>query len=188
MPGSGPTFELAGLTLGLREGLIGLIVLVGLYMAFELLRMRYLRNKAEVESLTAKSRPEPLVNVTDEDADDEPVLDKAPDKRATQSEAEPLWERPPPGLAEGVLRQGMEQDLAQLREELDAVRGELAALRADMQQEMTVMRAAQTVSPIYGDAMQMAISGYDPSLIAERCGISRAEAELVVSLAKNQNG
>jgi hypothetical protein len=35
--------------------------------------------------------------------------------------------------------------------------------------------------------MQMAISGYDPAMIAERCGIARAEAELVVALAKSQN-
>lgn len=181
MLGSGPTFELAGLTLGLREGLISLIVLVGLYMAFELVRMRYLRNKAEHEALQPQEKPEPLVNLTDEDADDT-ILAPRP------TEPEALWERPAPGLAEGVLRQGMEQELAQLREELDSIRGELAALRADMQQEMGVMRASQTVSPIYGDAMQMAMAGYDPSLIAERCGIARAEAELVVSLAKSQNG
>ena len=37
------------------------------------------------------------------------------------------------------------------------------------------MRATQSVSPIYGDAMQMAASGYEPAMIAERCGIARAE-------------
>ena len=42
------------------------------------------------------------------------------------------------------------------------------------------------MSPIYGDAMQLAVAGYDPALIAERCGIARAEAELVVALAKSQ--
>lgn len=184
MPGNGPTFELAGLTLGLREGLVALIVLVGLYMAYELIRIRYLRNKAEVEALALAEKPEPLVNVTDEDADDLP----SPKTRRPEPVPEPLWEHPPPGLVEGVLRQGMEQEITQLREELDSIRGELAALRADMQQEIGVIRASQTVSPIYGDAMQMAMSGYDPSLIAERCGIARAEAELVVSLAKSQNG
>ncbi len=186
MLGSGPTFELAGLTLGLREGLIALIVLVGLYMAYELIRIRYLRNKAEVELLASAEKPEPLLNETDEgaDADDLP----SPKTKRPQPVPDLQWERPPPGLAEGVLRQGMEQEITQLREELDSIRGELAALRADMQQEIGVIRASQTVSPIYGDAMQMAMSGYDPSLIAERCGIARAEAELVVSLAKSQNG
>ena len=184
MLGSGPTFELAGLTLGLREGVIGLIVLVGLYMAFELVRIRYLRSKAEVEALAVPEKPEPLINVTDEVVDDLP----SPKTRKPEREPEPLWERPPPTLAEGVLRQGMEQEIAQLREELDSIRGELAALRADLQQEVNVMRASQTVSPIYGDAMQMAMAGYDSQLISQRCGIARAEAELVVSLAKSQNG
>jgi cell division septation protein DedD len=177
--GSGPSLEIAGLTLGLREALIGLIVLVALYMVFELLRMRYLRNKAQLEALTpaVKEKPEPQVSVTDEDADDLPAPRRP----------EPDWERPPVNLAQGILRQGMEQELTQMREEVDALRGELAALRAEMQQEVTMMRASQTVSPIYSDAMQMAISGHDAGLIAERCGIARAEAELVVSLAKSQN-
>ncbi|MGE5384729.1 MAG: DUF2802 domain-containing protein [Betaproteobacteria bacterium] len=34
--------------------------------------------------------------------------------------------------------------------------------------------------------MQMAMTGYDTDVIAERCGISRAEAELVAALVKNQ--
>lgn len=180
MLGSGPTFEIAGLTLGLREGLIGLILLVALYMVFEVVRMRYLRNKAALEALepAAKIRTEGRLEVTDEVLADEP-LSLAPEPSRESPGGSPL--------AEGVARQGMEQELLQLREELDSVRGELAALRADMLQELALMRAAQTVSPIYGDAMQMAMSGYDPGLIAERCGIARAEAELVVSLAKSQN-
>lgn len=73
-----------------------------------------------------------------------------------------------------------------MRDEVDAIRGELAALREDMQHELAHLRAAQSMSPIYGDAMQLAVAGYDPALIAERCGIARAEAELVVALAKSQ--
>lgn len=176
MLGSGPTLEIAGLTLGLREGLIGLIVLVGLYMAFEVVRMRYLRNKAALAALTPAAKKPPTLQVTDEDADDLPPAAKE----------EPLWERPPANMAENVLRQGMQQELALLREEVDSLRGELATLRGELQQESAMVRASQTVSPIYGDAMQMAISGYDPGLIAERCGIARAEAELVVALAKSQ--
>jgi hypothetical protein len=55
-----------------------------------------------------------------------------------------------------------------------------------MLREFAHLQAAQAVSPIYGDAMQMAVAGYDPTVIAERCGIARAEAELVVALAKSQ--
>jgi hypothetical protein len=83
-------------------------------------------------------------------------------------------------------RRRLEQEVSQLRDEVDAIRGELAALRQDMQQDLAHLEAAQAVSPIYGDAMQMAAAGYDPAAIAERCGIARAEAELVVALAKSQ--
>ena len=61
-----------------------------------------------------------------------------------------------------------------------------AALREDMRQEVAHMHSAQAISPVYGDAMQMAAAGYDPVMIADRCGIARAEAELVVALAKSQ--
>ncbi|PKO39639.1 MAG: hypothetical protein CVU31_16820 [Betaproteobacteria bacterium HGW-Betaproteobacteria-4] len=164
-----PALELGGMTLGLREGVIGLIALVAAYMLFVLLRMFLLRNRPPV---SAKVAPPPA-------------------SKASPLESEPAgtddrWAQASEELAGEALRSGLEQELAQLRDEVDAIRGELAALRADMQQELGHLRAGQTVSPIYGDAMQMAVSGYDPAAIAERCGIARAEAELVVALAKSQ--
>ena len=81
---------------------------------------------------------------------------------------------------------GVENELAQMREELDALRGEFAALREETRQELGQLRAGQAVSPLYSDAMQMAVTGYGAEVIAERCGISRAEAELVASLVKNR--
>ena len=173
-----PALEWAGLTLGLREGVIALIVLVAVYMAFVLLRMRRL-HKPDVRPV-ASPVVNPLVSPTP--IEDIPVLaDIEP-----SPEAESSWAAASSELAEEVLRAGLAQELAQLREEVDAMRGELAALRQDMLQELAHMRAAQTVSPIYGDAMQMAAAGYDPAMIAERCGIARAEAELVVALANSQ--
>ena len=96
------------------------------------------------------------------------------------------WEAAAASVSEENVRQTLAQEVAQLRDEVDAIRGELAALREDMQHELAHLRAAQSMSPIYGDAMQLAVAGYDPALIAERCGIARAEAELVVALAKSQ--
>ncbi|MBU1364414.1 MAG: DUF2802 domain-containing protein [Gammaproteobacteria bacterium] len=157
------------MTLGLREGVIGLIALVAAYMLFVLLRMFLLRNRPRV---SAKVAPPPASMASP--LENEPA---GTDDRWAQASEE---------LAGEALRSGLEQELAQLRDEVDAIRGELAALRADMQQELGHLRAGQTVSPIYGDAMQMAVSGYDPAAIAERCGIARAEAELVVALAKSQ--
>lgn len=169
-----PALELGGMTLGLREGVIVLIALVAVYMLFVLLRMRRLRNKPVDAPLA------PVDSVPPE----EPTAPALPG--ASEPSEEEAWEQTTKGLGEEVLRQGLEQELAQLRDEVDAMRGELAALRDDMLHELAHLRASQTVSPIYGDAMQMAVSGYDPAAIAERCGIARAEAELVVALAKSQ--
>ena len=168
-----PALELGGITLGVREGVIALIVLVAFYMAFELLRMRRLQKKNPPPPVAPSITPPPVETPPPREAETFAVPDDA-------------WEMASTGLAEEVLHKGLEQELTQLREEVDAMRGELAALRDDMQQEMAHMRAAQSVSPIYGDAMQMAAAGYDPAMIAERCGIARAEAELVVALAKSQ--
>lgn len=171
-----PVLELGGLTLGIREGVIALIVLVAFYMGFVLLRMFYLRSKP-----APATAPSVAPTLDSQAASPSRLADDEPELTLEES-----WEKPPARMAEGILRQGLDQEFAQLREEVDAMRGELAALRADMLQELAHMRATQSVSPIYGDAMQMAASGYEPAMIAERCGIARAEAELVVALAKSQ--
>lgn len=174
-----PTLELAGVSLGMREALIVLIALVAVYMLFVVLRMRHLRRS--VPSAQAASAP-----ILDElsGKQDDSGLSAFRDEAAAEVDTDlPEVSR---HLAEEVLRSGLEQELAQLRDEVDAMRGELAALRTDMHQELASLRASQTVSPIYGDAMQLAVSGYDAAAIAERCGIARAEADLVVALAKSQ--
>jgi len=174
--------EIAGLTLGVREGVIGLIAFVALYMLVVLLRMRRLRSKAPPPVVAPPiMAPEPSlippVSVAPEPAQEPPAVADIP------------WNEPPERNRPSSVpvTPALAQEVAQLREEVDALRGEVAALRDDMLHELAHMRAAQTVSPIYGDAMQMAVSGYEPAVIAERCGIARAEAELVVALAKSQD-
>ncbi len=168
------------MTLGMREGLIALIVLVAIYMLFVLLRMRHLRRRPV---LLPQAAPVAVIDEVEEAKDDLPAkvsFDEIALPEDTSPPVESLT-----GAAEDV-RDHLEQELAQLRDEVDAIRGELAALRGDMHQELASLRASQTVSPIYGDAMQLAVSGYDAAAIAERCGIARAEADLVVALAKSQ--
>lgn len=169
-----PALELGGVTLGLREGVIALIALVAIYMAVVLLRMRRLHKQDAAPSVA----PPPVAPLVDEQVASTPETPPVEPSLA--------WENASSELAEETLRGGLAQELEQLRDEVDAMRGELAALRQDMLQELAHLRAAQTVSPIYGDAMQMAAAGYDPAMIAERCGIARAEAELVVALANSQ--
>lgn len=158
--------DLGSIAIGWREALIAVIVLVAAYMLVVLLRMRRLHGAAGAEALPGRREPPPAV----------PEPPSAPDWQATQAQ-----------LAQDAFMRGVEAEMAQLREELDALRGELAALRDEMRHELGHVRAAQTVSPIYSDAMQMAQLGHDAATIAERCGIARAEAELVLALVRSQN-
>lgn len=160
------------ITIGWREAVIGLIVLVAIYMMVVILRMRRLHGKAAAPAPAA----EPVVAAAPAPADEGDAAESDTGWRATQSQ-----------LAQDAFMRGVEDELMQLRDEVDALRGELAALRDEIHSEVSHMRASQTVSPIYTDAMQMAQLGHDAATIAERCGIARAEAELVVALVKSQN-
>lgn len=171
--------EIGGVALGLREGVITLIALVAIYMIVVIIRLR---------------RPEPLKKPLAPVLEQPAVIPPAKQEAMpAPPEPEPEFEVPPQwgaggGIPADELRyRNLENEVFQLRDEVDAVRGELAALRADMLHDLAHLRASQTVSPIYGDAMQMAAAGYDPAMIAERCGIARAEAELVVALGKSSN-
>ena len=172
--------EIGGVALGLREGVITLIALVAIYMIVVIMRLR--RPEPLKKPLAPIEQPAVISPVKREEVPTPP-----------EPEADPEFEVPPQwgasgGIPADELRyRNLENEVFQLRDEVDAVRGELAALRADMLHELAHLRASQTVSPIYGDAMQMAAAGYDPAMIAERCGIARAEAELVVALGKSSN-
>lgn len=179
-----PLLEVAGMTLGMREGVLVLIVVVALYIGLVLYRMLRLAGKTS-EADPAVIHP-PIEKTTPSEKPEAAQINSAiapPRFEENQSER---MELPRPGLADELLYEGMERELSQLRDEVDVLRGELSALREDMQHSLAHLRATQTVSPIYGDAMQMAVGGYDAPMIAERCGIARAEAELVVALARSQ--
>jgi len=176
-------FDLSGLDLGWRAGLLVLILLLALYMLFEFLRVRRLRRKkAGAEALPPAL--EPVLKALTDSAGEQATGDAEAGKSAGEEEV--AWSEPPAHLAQDAFMRGVERELAQMRDELDALRGEFAALREGLRDEMAQLKASQAVSPLYSDAMQMAVSGHEAQVIAERCGISRAEAELVASLVKSR--
>lgn len=90
-------------------------------------------------------------------------------------------EAPPAGdFATQLTQKTMEAEVRQLREQLAESREEIQRMR----EEMGRLSAAQKVSPLYNEAMALAVRGVDAAGVAGRCGISIAEAELVVALSK----
>ena len=75
----------------------------------------------------------------------------------------------------------------QLRKEVGGLRAEVLVLREEQRREIKQVQVTQNVSPLYSDAMQMAMQGHDAATVSQHCGISRAEAELVVSLVRNRD-
>jgi hypothetical protein len=86
---------------------------------------------------------------------------------------------------------GVSRELQDTREEVETLRGSFALLRDELEilrGSLQNAQVAQNSSPLYKEAMQMAVLGHDALTISERCGISRAEADLVVSLMKGKDG
>jgi len=75
------------------------------------------------------------------------------------------------------------------RARLDALGAEVAALReqiAGLSTEMSAVRRTPQSSGQYREAVEMAEQGLDASAVAENCGISRAEADLIVALYRSR--
>ncbi len=128
--------------LGLREWVIGIAVLLGIYSGIIIIRL------SRMSRPQAQPQPQP---------------------------AEPVWKQDPAQFGEQTLKTGIEAELV-------ALRGELAALKA----EVALLKTARNVSPQYGEAVALAQQGMAADRIAERCGISVAEAEMVRALSRTQ--
>lgn len=89
---------------------------------------------------------------------------------------------PPAALMDDAPLRGLQTELLGIRAQLDAVQGGLEALKSEVEQ----IKAARAVSPQYNDALALAQKGMRPQDIAEACGISIGEADLVCALARGR--
>lgn len=78
-------------------------------------------------------------------------------------------------LAEHLARSDMEMEVQRMRDEMERMRAELEE-----------MRVARRVSPQYAEAMELAQRGLTAQDVADRLGISLAEAELVQALSRGE--
>lgn len=208
-------FELLG-SLGWREGLILVVVLLLSYIVVIFLRMRRLQNELTVAVVPASVAQSALAaytgiqeadaaagapasvaaEVTAEAADagataESPRAVEATPPVATE-ELDFAWNEPPAEIPGQALIDALQEDLYQLRCEVDDLRESLLAAREDFRHQLAQISqiadsSAQAASPLYNDAMQMAAQGQDAATIAQHCGIARAEADLVVALVRNRN-
>jgi len=79
-------------------------------------------------------------------------------------------------LAEHLARSDLEREVHQLRREVDELRAELEELRA-----------VRNISPHYAEALALAQRGMTAQDVADRMGISLAEAELVHALSRGES-
>ena len=87
---------------------------------------------------------------------------------------------PPQPAREDPLLRGLQTELLGVRAQLDAMQADLDALRAELER----LKAERAVSPQYNDALSLARKGMHAEDIAQACGISIGEAELVCALAR----
>lgn len=78
-------------------------------------------------------------------------------------------------LAEHLARSDVEMEIQRMRDEMERMR-----------REMEEMRTARRVSPQYAEAMELAQRGCSAQDVADRLGISLAEAELVQALSRSR--
>lgn len=88
-----------------------------------------------------------------------------------------------PAQDDTVLR-GLQMELVGLRAQMETLQAACDGLRDDVEQ----LKASRAVSPQYNDALSLAERGGHAEDIAQACGISVGEAELVCALARSRRG
>ena len=180
--------------MGLREILALAVVGLFFYVAYQLFRaLRAERSDKPVSRVDAVVGDDAIDD--DEDGDELFVFERpaepqaAPAELATEATA-------PQGAAPQMIGdafqlqlevQQLRRDISQLRTETDAQRAEIARLAEEARErreQVDVSLPGQGVSPEYNEALVCARRGLDVDEIAERCGITVAEAELVRTLAQ----
>lgn len=181
---------------GVHEGVWALVAVLSLYLLVILFRLARPARPAEAPALS--DAPRTLV------VDAPAATAAAPDPEPPSTSEDEAVSR---DLLNELEIQQLRRDVAQLRTESDFLRRELALTRREMEKLGDTLRDelgneirdaqqasrerveyARPVSPQHSEAMLLATRGMDAAKIAEHCGISVAEAELVCALARAEGG
>lgn len=175
------------INIGVREAILALVAVLSLYLVVVLFRLARHRRGAP-----QAATPDPVVEVgAPVGRPPEVMSESVPEEAAVSRD-----------LLNELEIQQLRQDVSRLSADCDFLRRELAVMRHDVdllgEQARSEQQAAQTarertqyarpVSPQHSEAMLLAGRGMSAAQVAEHCGISVAEAELVCALAKAESG
>ena len=197
----------------MREALWLLASLLAAYAAFEFLRALRLPREgqagASVATPSGMGAQGPVAAAADErkrDEDDDDFLAYAPLPSPSTASA-PASLAPDVSVlgasaalaeAEAAARFELELENSRLRQALQAQRDLVALQQSEidrlvedvsaLRDELDAQASGVTSSPEYSEAMVLAGQGLNAEMIAERCGITLAEAELVFAIGRNEEG
>ncbi|NMG43158.1 DUF2802 domain-containing protein [Aromatoleum toluvorans] len=178
--------------MGLREIILAAIALLAVYIGYQLYRVSRV---PRAPASAASGEPGETI------AEPGTAEGKVDEDEAGEAGELYRFDLPPPAVASASPVPDAfqhELEVRQLRRELEQQRTELADLRRALDELREQIRAPEEqadasvaprgASPEYDEALVFARRGLDAETIAERCGITVAEAELVQSLARSQAG
>jgi len=172
-----------------RELIWALIAILAGYVVLQLYRAirvgaKPLPDEYQEDALEAEARSAIAANLAAMEKDgggrDDGVFVFEPAVRFVPSDADE-------GFRATLQARNMNQVLERLDEKLAAQQARIAELEAalgSLRGQLDTTGVVQGISPEYNEALVFARRGLDVGAIAERCGISVAEAELVRSLAQ----
>ena len=173
----------------LRQLLWLLVVLCVGFAAWQLLRALIVARRTPSRATGA-----PKATVVDDDGAEDDGFDYAPELRPGPVSPppvapQPVPERSPESFQLELEARHLRREVAELRAlvsrqhaEIDALQLEVAGLRTQLEDAGA---GASGVSPEYSESLRLAKQGMSAEEIAARCGITVAEAELVLSLARS---
>jgi len=161
----------------IRYAIICAVAVIAVYMLVSLLRLSQIRRRKP--SIPAIERALKF------DADGIYTLRRGADAKETEdappASGWPAQEAESTDASE-ISQFGEQLFRSSVEAELERMRGEVSGLKDTIAQ----LKAARRVSPQYNEAMVLAQRGMDKQNIAEECGISIGEAELVLALSRNK--
>ena len=178
--------------MSLRQLLWLLVVSCIGFAAWQLLRALIVARRTP-----SRAKSAPTATVIDDGGAADDGFDYAPELRPRSVSPPPIAPQPVPERAQDNFQLELEarhlrREVSELRAlvsrqhaEIDALQLEIAGLRTQLEDAGA---GGSGVSPEYSESLHLAEQGMAAEDIAARCGITVAEAELVLSLARTGGG